>query len=65
MIFTVTVSSKDVHDITTHSTGAELGWISSARLNASLNISRPVNSGVMSPLRVKPEKCAASAPLNG
>jgi predicted flavoprotein YhiN len=32
--------------ISTHSTGADGAWLSSARLNARLDTSRPVNSGV-------------------
>jgi hypothetical protein len=32
--------------LTTHSTGAEIARLSSARLDAWLDVSRPVNSGV-------------------
>jgi hypothetical protein len=34
-------------NLTAHSTGAAIAWMSFARLDASLNASRPVNSGVM------------------
>src|ERR1051325_9522918 len=39
--------------ITTHSTGAESAWMSSARLNAWSNVSRPVNSGVIHAWRLR------------
>jgi len=43
---------KSMPHLTTHSTGAEVTCLSFDSLDASLNVPRPVNSGV-GPLRIK------------
>jgi hypothetical protein len=50
--------------ITTHSTGAGIARLSFARLDAWLIVSRPVNSGVMSTLRIQLKKSPAAPQLN-
>jgi hypothetical protein len=55
---------KSKGGLTTHSTGAEIAGLSSDNLNAGFVVSRPVNSSVMSPLRVKSKLIPAAPQLN-
>ena len=60
--YTELVSSK--RSLTTHSTGAELACLSSRTWMSFDDSSRPVNSGVMSPLRINTKKSPAAPQLN-
>ncbi len=51
-------------NLTTHSTGAESACLSSRTWMLFADVSRPVNSGVMSPLRVNMKKLPAAPQLN-
>jgi hypothetical protein len=46
-------NGSDARNLTTHSTRAESAWMSFARLDASLNASRRVNSGVRNRQRLR------------
>ncbi len=50
--------------LTTHSTGARKALLLSARLESISGSSRPVNSGVMSALRMLCKKSPAAPQLN-
>ena len=52
------------HRLTSHWTGARVSNLLIVDLGVAQLCARPVNSGVMSPLRVQAKIRAASAPLN-
>ncbi len=58
------VDFRDARNLTTHSTGARIARLSFVNLDAWLVVYRPVNSGVMSPLRIYTKKIPDAPQLN-